>query len=222
MIFHLQPKNRSYFMRVSVLLAAIVSTFALLQPAFAQTSNATMTSAPGKVGVAQTVSVSATITAIDKATRGITLKGSKGDEVKVVAGPEVKNFDQLKVGDVVQMKYMESLIFELKKGGGMKVEKTEKAGAAGAKPGEQPAGIAGRQVTVVGDVIKLDAATQTITVKGPERTVNLKARDPAQFKLVAVGDQIQATYTEALAVAVTPVAKPAAKAEVKKPKKGGC
>ena len=76
--------------------------------------------------------------------------------------------------------------------------------------------------TVVGDVIKLDAATQTITVKGPERTVELKARDPEQFKLVAVGDQIQATFTEAVAVAVTPAAKPAAKAAPKKEKKGGC
>ena len=203
-------------MRTSLLAAALVSTFALVQPALAQTGSTAMTSSPGKVGVAQTVEVSATITAIDKATRGLTLKGSKGDEVKVVAGPEVKNFDQLKVGDVVQMKYLESLVFELKKGGGLKVEKTEQAGAARAKPGETPAGIAGRQVTVVGDVIKLDAATQTITVKGPERTVNLKARDPEQFKLVAVGDQIQATYTEAVAVSVTHAAKPAEKAAPKK------
>jgi hypothetical protein len=205
-------------MRVSLLAAAIASTFALMQPAVAQTSNAAMTSSPGKVGVAQTIEVSATITAIDKATRGLTLRGPKGDEVKLVAGSEVKNFDQLKVGDVVTIKYVEALALELKKGGGLKVEKTEKAGVARAKPGETPAGVLGRQVTVVGDVIKLDAATQTITVKGPERTVELKARDPEQFKLVAVGDQIQATFTEAVAVAVTP----AAKAAPKKEKKGGC
>jgi hypothetical protein len=209
-------------MRLSLLVAAVVSTFALVQPAGAQTSNAAVASAPGKVGVAQTAQVSATITAIDKSTRGITLKGPKGDEVKVVAGPEVKNFDQLKVGDVVQLKYLESLVLELKKGGGLKVEKTETVGGARAKPGETPGGVVGRQVTVVGDVIKLDAATQTITVKGPERTVELKARDPEQFKLVAVGDQIQATFTEAVAVAVTPAAKPAEKAPAKKEKKGGC
>jgi hypothetical protein len=193
-------------MRISSLLAAIVSAFALAQPVSAQTS-ATTSSTPGKVGVAQTVDVSATITAIDKASRTITLKGPKGDELKIEAGPEVKNFDQLKAGDVVDMRYRETLALELKKGGGMKVEKTEKAGAVGAKPGEAPAGVVGRQVTVVGDVIKLDAATQTVTVKGPQRTVDLKVRDPEQFKLIAVGDQIQATYTEALALAVTP-AKP--------------
>jgi len=203
-------------MRVSILVAAIASTFALIQPALGQVSNTATTSSPGKVGVAQTVAVSATITAIDKATRGITLKGPKGDVVTVTAGPEVKNFEQLKVGDVVNISYLEALALELKKGGGLKVAKTETAGAAGVKPGEQPAGVVGRQVTVVGDVIKLDAATQTITVKGPQRTVELKARDPEQFKLIAVGDQIQATYTEALAVAVTPVAKPAENAATKK------
>ena len=209
-------------MRLPLVVAAVVSTFALVQPVGAQTGTAAVTSAPGKVGVAQAVEVSATITAIDKATRGITLKGPQGDEVKVVAGPEVRNFDQLKVGDVVQLKFLESLVLELKKGGGLKVEKTEMAGGVRAKPGETPGGAVGRQVTVVGDVIKLDAATQTVTVKGPERTINLKVRDPEQFKLVAVGDQIQATYTEAVAVGVTPVSKPAAKAAPKKEKKGGC
>jgi hypothetical protein len=211
MIPQLFQENRSNSMRISILLAATLSVFTLAQPAIAQTSNAAMTSSPGKVGVAQTVEVSAKITAIDKASRTITLKGPSGDEVKMVAGPEVKNFAQLKVGDTVTAKYLESLVLELKKGGGMKVEKTETAGVAGAKPGERPAGIGGRQVTVVGDVTKIDASTQTVTVKGPQRTVDLKVRDPDQFKLIAVGDQIQATYTEALAVAVTTESKPAPK-----------
>jgi DNA-binding beta-propeller fold protein YncE len=203
-------------MRITIIAAAVFSAFALLQPATAQTGNAVIASAPGKVGVAQTVDFSATISAIDKATRTITLKGPKGEEQKVVAGPEVKNFDQLKVGDVVQAQFLESLVLELKKGGGLAVAKTEQSGGVAAKPGEKPAGAAGRQVTVVGNVTKVDAATQTVTVKGPERTVDLKVRDPEQFKLVAVGDQIQATYTEAVAVAVTPSAKAAAKAAPKK------
>ncbi|MDH4115117.1 MAG: hypothetical protein OEU89_06570, partial [Burkholderiaceae bacterium] len=126
-------------MRTYILVAAIASTVALVHPAIAQTSNAAMTSSPGKVGVAQTVEVSAKITAIDKATRTISLKGPGGDEVKMVAGPDVKNFAQLKVGDTVTAKYLESLVLELKKGGGLKVEKTETAGVTGAKPGEKPA-----------------------------------------------------------------------------------
>ena len=197
-------------MRISILLAAILSTFALVQPAVAQTSAGTMKSSPGKVELEQTIEGSAVITAVDKANRTFTLKRSKGDEVKILAGPELKSFDKLKVGDTVSVAYLESLVLELKKGGGMKVEKTETSKIVPAKPGEAPKGAAGRQITVVGDVIKLDAATQIVTVKGPERTIELKSRDPEQFKRIAVGDQIEATYTEAVAVSVTPVAKPAA------------
>ena len=94
--------------------------------------------------------------------------------------------------------------------GGAPVAATVKEGAAGAKPGERPAGIMGRQVTVVADVIDVNAETQMVTLKGPQRTIEVKARDPEQFKLIKKGDQIQATYTEAMAIAVAPVAAPAA------------
>ncbi len=203
-------------MRNSVLLVAVASALALTQPALAQTQDVVAASAPGKAGMAQTLEFSAGITAIDKASRTLTLKGPKGDEVKVVAGPEVKNFDQLNVGDTVQVKYLESLVLELKKGGGKPVAKTETSNAVSAKPGEKPAAVGARQVTVVGDVTKLDAATQTVTVKGPQRTVDLKMKDPEQFKRVAVGDQIEATYTEAMALSVTPAQKPTQKSAPKK------
>ncbi len=198
-------------MRISVLLVAVIPTFALIQASAAETESATTTmSAPGKVEMAQVVEGSAVITAIDKAKRTFDVKRQNGDEVTIDAGPGLKSFDQLKVGDTVSVSYTESLALELKKGGGMKVEKTEVAAMIPAKPGEAPAGAAGRQVTVVGDVIEVDTSTQTITVKGPQRTVHMKVRDPEQFKRVAVGDQIEATYTEAVALSVTPAAKPAA------------
>ena len=192
---------------LAAVIGIVVVAVAFGGVALAQTGAVAVGTAPGKGIIAQTVKATATITAIDKATRDVTLKGPQGNELVVTAGPEVKNFASLKVGDQVDVQYVEALTLELKKGGGMKVEKTEKAGAVGAKPGETPAGVVGRQVTVVGDVIALDAATRTVTVKGPQRTVELKVRDPEQFKLIAVGDQIQATYTEALALSVTP-AKP--------------
>lgn len=176
-------------------------------PAFAQTGSAMVGTAPGKAAAVETIKVSATITAIDKATRDVTLKGPQGNEMTVTAGPEVKNFDNLKVGDQVNLNYVEALTLELKKGGGMIVQRTEKAGAAGAKPGEKPAGAVGRQVTVVADVVAVDPAKQVVTLKGPQRTVNLRIPDPEQFKRVAKGDQVEATYTQAVALAVEPAKK---------------
>ena len=184
---------------------AVLAAFGL--PAAAQTGAAVVAKEPGKVGVAETVKVVATITAIDAATRAVTLKGPQGREMTVTAGEQVKNFAQLKVGDQVNIEYVEALTMELKKGSTAVVSRTEMAGAGGAKPGERPAGMGGRQVTVVAEVVDLNAQTQVVTLKGPQRTVDLKVKDPAQFKLIAKGDRIAATYTEAVAVTVTPAKK---------------
>ena len=180
---------------------------ALTFPAAAQTGAAVVTKAPGAVGVAQTVKATATITAIDKATRAITLKGPQGKEVRLIAGDQVKNFAQLKVGDRVNLEYVEALTLELKKGSTAPVARTEQAAMAGAKPGETPMGAGGRQVKVTAEVVGLDPNTQVVTLRGPKRTVELRVPDPAQFKLVAMGDRVEATYTEALAVAVEPAKK---------------
>jgi len=186
---------------------AVASVLCVTAPATAQTGGAVVGTAPGKAAIAQTVKVSATITDIDKATRDVTLKGPQGNLMTVTAGPDVKNFDKLKVGDQVDMQYVEALTLELKKGGGMVVGKTQTADAVGAKKGEMPGGAVGRQVTIVADVIATDPATQTVTLKGPKQTVDLRIPDPEQFKRIAKGDQIEAKFTQAFAVAVEPAKK---------------
>ena len=185
---------------------AVSLAMTLATPLHAQTGGAAVATAPGKAVIAQTLKVTATITALDAKTRDITLKGPQGNEMTVTAGPDVKNFDKLKVGDSVDMRYVEALTLELKKGGGLVVARTDKSGAVGAKPGEMPAGAVGRQVTVVADVIATDPAKQTVTLKGPKQTVDLRIPDPEQFKRVAKGDQVEATFTQAMAVAVEPAA----------------
>jgi len=194
-------------MRKLVLAATFTLAAAAALPAAAQTGTVIAGKGPGVAGVAKTVDVTATITAIDAASRAITVKGPQGKEVTLTAGPEVKNFAQLKVGDKVDLTYAEALTLELKKGGGKPVAMTVKEGAVGAKPGEKPAGVIGRQITVVGDVVAVDAAAKIVTVRGPQRTVELNVRDPEQLKLIAKGDQIEATFTEAVAIAVRPSAK---------------
>jgi Cu/Ag efflux protein CusF len=193
-------------MREFVTGICFVASAVLAWSAAAQTGGAVVGKGPGVAAAAQTVKVTATITAIDPAARTVTLKGPKGREVTMTVGPEVKNFAQMKVGDQVEAEYAEALTLELKKGGGAAVARTEDKGMATAKPGERPAGLAARQVKVVADVVAVDPAAQTVTLKGPKQTLDLKVTDPEQLKLVKVGDQVEATYTEALAIAVQPVA----------------
>jgi hypothetical protein len=198
-------------MRQLLLIAGAVAAIAA-GPAFAQSGAAAVVkSEPGRVTVAETVRVTATVEAIDKAKRLVTLKGPEGNSFVVQASPELKRFDQIKVGDMVVAQYIEALTLQLKKGGGQVRERIEREDAAVTPAGAAPGAVAGRQVTVIADVIAVDAAKQSVRLQGPKRVVDLKVRDPQQFKAIKVGDQIEGTFTEAVAIALEPAAAPAPK-----------
>ncbi|HEX5698358.1 MAG TPA: hypothetical protein VLR44_09475 [Rhodoferax sp.] len=196
-------------MRISMLSAAIAMSV-LSTPLWAQqapTGGAVMASEPGKAAAMETIKLTAGVAAIDKATRTLTLKTAKGKTLDMVAGEEVKNFDQIKVGDQLVVQYAQALTLEVKKGGGTRELKQE-SDSASAKPGEKPAGVGARQVTIVADVLAVDPKNMTITVKGPRgKVVDLKVKNPEHFKVVKKGDQIEAVYTEALALSIEPAPK---------------
>jgi hypothetical protein len=189
----------------ALLSTAGVSALAQQQPAVKSVEM--VSSAPGTGTITNVVSISARVEAIDKAQRAVTLKGPKGNLQTVTAGPDVRNFDQIKVGDMVVVRYLESLTLTLKKDGKELLTKTETTDAARSKAGEKPAGVVGKQVEVTANVIAVDAASQTVMLKGPQRTVDLRIPDRKQFELVKVGDQIHAVYTEAVALSVEPAKK---------------
>jgi Cu/Ag efflux protein CusF len=200
-------------MRNSMITSLLVLSCAAL-PAFAQqapTASGALVSEPGKAVAAEKVKASVVITAIDKATRTLTLKDSGGKSFDLVAGDEVKNFAQIKVGDEVVVEFVRALSLELKKGGKVR-ERRDAAAAAVAKPGEKPAAAAGRRVSGVADVIDVDQKNSTITLKGAKgNVVELAVKNPDHFKVVKKGDQVEFEYVEAVAVSVQPAPKKDAK-----------
>jgi len=189
----------------ALLVGAALPALAQTQPA--ANAAAMVASSPGQATVSSVVSVSAKVEAIDAATRQLTLKGPAGNLNTLTASPEVRNFDQIKVGDMVTARYFESLSLTLKKDGKELRGSTQTPAAARAPAGERPAGVRAQQTEVTADVTAVNAKTQTVTLKGPKHTIELKIPDVNQFKLIKVGDQIQAVYTEALAVSVEPAKK---------------
>ena len=166
------------------------------------TANVAVT--PGQASLAEEVKAEATVTAIDLATRKISLKNAEGKTFDLVAGEEVTNLQNLKVGDVVALRYLQLLDLELLKGtAGVRKRVVEVEGSKAAT-GEQPGAGAGMQVTIYADVIDVDKAQQTIRVKGVDDTLTLKVKDPAQFALIAKGDQIKAVQTTAIAIGIVP------------------
>jgi len=174
----------------------------LATTAMAQQAGASMTSAPGKVTVKEELKLSAVVTAINAEKRIITLKGEKGKVREIEAGPEVRNFAQIKVGDQVKIKAHESLTLELLKGGAGNPTRVEGSGETQAKKGAKPAAGATEHVIVVADVVSVDRQASTVLVKGPHHSMTLEVRDPAQLKLIEVGDRIKGTYEAAIAISV--------------------
>ena len=64
-----------------------------------------------------------------------------------------------------------------------------------------------QQITAIATVTAVDQKNSTITLKGPGgNVVTLNVQNPDQFKVVKKGDQVEVTYTEALALSVEPAA----------------
>jgi hypothetical protein len=186
-------------------LATIAFAPAALSQQPAKMEGTVVASEPGSATAVRTVNLSAQVVAIDKATRTVTLKGVEGIPVDVVAGDGVRNFDQIKLGDLVVVRYAEALALDLREskaaGGGVLV--TE--GGTRAKPGAPPVAAGERRITAIADVVAVDPQQSTITLKGPRGNVaTLAVHNPDQFKVVKAGDQIDVTYIEALALSVEP------------------
>ena len=194
-----------------LLVASTLSSIALAQPVV----SGAVTTEPGKGKAVQVVTATATVQSVDPATREVVLKMPKGDTHKIVAGDEVRNFDQIKAGDKVKVKYMEALAVELKKDGKAVVGRSDTGMMSRAAAGQKPGGVATREVSVTADVVGVDTHKNIVHVKNERgEIIDLQLADPAQTKLVKKGDQVQATYTEALAISLEPAA-PAAPAKKK-------
>ena len=187
---------------LSIALAAALGSGAAL----AQTNTLVTGSAPGVAAAVQTQSYTGTISEIDAETRIVTIKGDGGNEAEFIAGPDVKNFAQLKVGDRVTMEITRALALELRKGSTAEVSRQDEADRVSAEAGEAPGGAVGTRTKIMAEVTAVDTANRTVTLKGPNRSIDLAVEDPAQLANIAVGDRVEATYVEALAIQVTPAA----------------
>jgi hypothetical protein len=185
-----------YFLVAAAVVMMTCTTFA--QP---QTS-VEINKGTGTTTVTGTATVVATVVAIDPATRTVTLKDKNGRLDELKAGDAVRNFDQLKLGDVVATEYQEARSLSLTKTSGPRSSRERQIllpEASGAKPG----GTIRREVTVVGDVVAVDAMGNHVAVRGPQGTVDVLA-DPEQLKDIRKGDQVEIVHTEGVAISVTP------------------
>ena len=153
---------------------------------------------PGEV-----ITASATIEAIDHATRTLTIKEQDGAYDTIKAPPEVTRFSALKVGDKITVRYYTSVIVRLKKPGEapIEVERAAITPAAGVAPG----GTVASQQTITATVVAIDHKAPSITLTGPNGwKYSRKVDDKKALAPLKVGDRLDVTWNEAVLVAVTP------------------
>jgi hypothetical protein len=123
--------------------------------------------------------MTASIERIDLSSRTVVVRAENGLESIVVVGPQVRNLDQVHVGDRIALRYYIGIAAEVTKPGSAVQNPLETSAQVRAQPGQRPDGIV--------------------------RTVAIEDADAQRFiRELRPGDEVDLTYTEAVAVEVTP------------------
>lgn len=162
---------------------------------------ATSEGVPGGV-VVQTYELTAVVVAIDLANRKLTLLGADGVKQTVKVGPDAINFDQIRVGDRLQVTVAEELVVSV-------VGEGEPSSDGGAQvvvlapKGAKPGGLIAETTQLTAKVTSLDLERRKATLQfedGTTRTVAV--RPDVDLTNHKVGDKVIIRTTEMLAVRI--------------------
>jgi hypothetical protein len=181
------------------LLATTVLAAAVFAPSIAAAQIKTL---PG-----ESHTVSATVEAMEKSTRMLTLKTEDGKLTTVTVPSDVKRYDGLKVGDKITAKYYDNVVLRKKAPGEKDVNTL--TGGISPSPGSKPTGTASAQRAITATITAIDPNVPSISLSGPNNWhYSSKIADKEALKQLKVGDKLDITWTEAVLLSVeTPAPK---------------
>jgi hypothetical protein len=203
MLFLQRAQARSIVTGSVLVLAAMLAP-PMLSPAAAQGGGQME-----GVGETDTVSIRASVKAVDQTARTVTLVGPHGETRTVKVGPEVKNLAQVKAGDIVIAAYRESVAYVVAPPGTQIPADSLTAVGVRTLPGEKPAAFVAEKLVVTGLVVGVNVGASTLSVVDPQggQVRTLTVKDPqyrSMLPSIKVGDTITAVISEAAVVAVEP------------------
>lgn len=152
--------------------------------------------------MAASIQGSATVERINRPTREVTLRRQDGSIVTIVAGQEVRNFDQIKVGDIVEAEIIEALAVVVEPASTQVRERRDSVSTSRARLGEKPAAQSTRTVEIVATVQDIDPVARLVTVRGALQTVTLKVAEDVDLSAIKRGDNVRAVYIESISIRV--------------------
>ena len=157
---------------------------------------------PGAIAVS-VLKASATVEAVDAAKRTVTLKGQAGETKTLKCGPEVRNFDQIKVGDTVNLTFVDEVAAYVRKADAPPMAE-EGAMVALAPKGAKPGALMAETVEVKAKIESVNTKKHTITFLNPDgskKTVKV-AKTAKALKELKKGDDIVLRITQAMMIDV--------------------
>jgi hypothetical protein len=151
----------------------------------------------------QSSMISAVVEAIDHETRVVTVRRADDEEFTFTASDEARNLDQVSVGDILVVEYVETISVEVMENEGFEPEAIGASAMARTAKGEMPGMAAMEATVVISTVEEINIEANTFKLKGPDGAVTeYVARNPDNLKRSAVGDLVVITVTEAIAITV--------------------
>lgn len=155
--------------------------------------------------VAGVATVTATVEAIDYPSRNVTIKGPRGNVIKLHADERVRNFNQIEVGDKVSAEVLESVAVYVQHHDGSAPSISEAAAVAVAPLGDKPGIAAADTIVITARVEDINYDTRMVKLKGPagnSKTLKVDEQAPNLDK-VKVGDDVVVRHTVAVAIKVS-------------------
>ena len=168
------------------------------QPSLQSSMNTT----PGEAGryAEDVFRVQAAVSAVDMATRHVTLTGPEGRQYTFTAGPEIKNLAQVKVGDKVSATFTRRLLVTVRRDEAPPSETYDTVSAT-AKMGDRPGMLVAEETKIVARVRSIDTAKRAADLEFPDNTVRtVPVRQDVDLSKYKAGDNVVIRETTALTV----------------------
>ena len=166
---------------------------------------------PEPVTREETIELTASVEAIDRKTRMVSLRSAEGRRATVYAGSEVRNFDRINVGDEVVVSFYAAIGAEVTSPEQATTGVQQEGAMLRAVEGARPAGAVAEMMTTTVEIDSVDTSLNTVSFRRQDGLMRVLAvEDPkaqAFIRELKRGDMVKVTYMEAVAVSVRPAGK---------------
>jgi hypothetical protein len=154
------------------------------------------------------VEMRAVVIGVDQVNRLLALEAADGGRLVLPVAEEFRDFDRARVGDQVVVSHTQAIAWQVKPSDKGAPGVSSRETLSNPRPGEAPGGAVERAITITATITAFDVAGGIVTLTGPQgNRQRFIAHRPADLEKIRIGDLVDITYSEALAVSLRPDAK---------------